>query len=326
MRVLVTGGAGFIGSNFIRHMLANYNEVEIVNLDLLTYAGDLRNLEGLADPSRHTFIKGDVSEPSVVYRVLARGCDMAVNFAAESHVDRSIADSTPFIRTNVLGTQVLLEGARRHKVRRFVQISTDEVYGSLLDGAATEEFPLAPSSPYAASKAAADHLVQAYHHTYGVNTVILRSSNNYGPHQYREKLVPVVITNALRGEPVPVYGTGQNIRDWIHVEDNCRAIAMAALGGRAGQVYNISAGCLVRNIDLVNMLLERVGSSPSLIRFVDDRPGHDLRYSMDSSKIMGELGWRPLIRLQEGLDSTVEWYRDHFPREARELDYRWQRS
>ncbi|MGE5553685.1 MAG: dTDP-glucose 4,6-dehydratase [Betaproteobacteria bacterium] len=306
-RILVTGGAGFIGSNFIRYWLERH-EGEVVNLDLLTYAGNLENLAGVERNPRYRFVRGDIADRELVDELLD-GVEAVVNFAAESHVDRSIHDAGAFIRTNVAGTQVLLEAARHRGIRRFMQISTDEVYGSLgPTGAFTEETPLAPNSPYSASKAAADLLVRAYHQTYGLDTVITRCSNNYGPYQFPEKLIPLMVTNALEGKELPVYGDGLNVRDWIHVRDHCRAIDLVLHQGRAGGVYNVGAGEERTNLELVRALLRLLDKPESLIRFVADRPGHDRRYAIDSTKIRRELGWRPEIPFAEGLRETVEWY------------------
>lgn len=311
-RILVTGGAGFIGSNFIRYWLENH-EGEVVNLDLLTYAGNLENLADIADDPRYRFVRGDIADRKLVDGLL-EGVEAVVNFAAESHVDRSIHDAGTFIRTNVAGTQVLLEAARHRGVRRFMHISTDEVYGSLgPTGAFTEETPLAPNSPYSASKAAADLLVRAYHHTYGLDAVITRCSNNYGPYQFPEKLIPLMVTNALEDQELPVYGDGLNVRDWIHVRDHCRAIDAVLHRGRAGEVYNVGAGEERTNLEMVKAILGLLGKPESLIRHVTDRPGHDRRYAIDSAKIRRELGWRPEVGFREGLAATVEWYVEHRP-------------
>jgi dTDP-glucose 4,6-dehydratase len=309
--VLVTGGCGFIGSNFIRYLLHSEPEVQVTNLDKLTYAGNLANLHDLADHPRYRFVRGDIADRDTV-RAVVPGVQTIFNFAAESHVDRSIHDCGPFVRTNVLGTQTLLDAAREFGVTRFIQISTDEVYGSLgPTGYFTEETPLAPNSPYSASKAAADLLVRSYHHTYGLPAIITRSSNNYGPYQFPEKLIPLFITNLLHDQPVPVYGTGTNVRDWIHVQDHCRAIALVWRRGRVGQVYNIGGECERTNLQITHALLEALGKPKSLIRFVPDRPGHDLRYALDCTKIKTELGWRPEIPFEEGLRQTIRWYQEH---------------
>jgi dTDP-glucose 4,6-dehydratase len=312
IHLLVTGGCGFIGSNFVHHLLETDPNVSVINLDQLTYAGNLANLAAVAGHARYRFVKGDITDRETVQKVVGSGVDAVINFAAESHVDRSIQDSGPFVRTNVLGTQVLLDVAREAKVKRFLQVSTDEVYGSLgSTGFFTEETPLAPNSPYAASKAAADLLVRSYVHTFGLPAVITRCSNNYGPYQFPEKLIPLFITNLLRDEPVPVYGDGQNVRDWIHVRDHCAAIDRVWREGRVGEVYNAGGRCERTNLDLTYALLEAVGKPRSLIRYVKDRPGHDRRYAIDCSKIERELGWRPRISFAEGLRDTVAWYKDH---------------
>ncbi|HJT76544.1 MAG TPA: dTDP-glucose 4,6-dehydratase [Gemmataceae bacterium] len=307
--VLVTGGCGFIGSNFIHHLLETDRDLAVVNLDCLTYAGNPANLASLAGNPRYRFFKGSITDADAVRRA-ARGAEAIFNFAAESHVDRSIHDSGPFVRTNVLGTQVLLDAARELKVGRYVQISTDEVYGSLgPTGFFTEETPLAPNSPYAASKAAADLLVRSYVHTFGLPALITRCSNNYGPYQFPEKLIPLFISNLERGEPVPVYGDGQQVRDWVHVRDHCRAIDRVWRAGRVGEVYNVGGRCEKTNLELTHALLDVLHKPASLIRFVKDRPGHDRRYAIDCSKIESELGWRPEVRFEDGLRDTVAWYR-----------------
>jgi dTDP-glucose 4,6-dehydratase len=310
--VLVTGGCGFIGSNFIRYLLETDSQVRVINLDCLTYAGNLANLADIAADPRYRFVHGDITDRATVRQAVSSGVRAIVNFAAESHVDRSIHDSGPFIRTNVLGTQVLLDSAKEFGVPRYVQVSTDEVYGSLgPTGAFTEETPLAPNSPYSASKAAADLLVRSYVHTFGLPAVITRCSNNYGPYQFPEKIIPLFIANLLRDEPVPVYGDGLNVRDWIHVRDHCAALDRAWREGRAGEVYNIGGRSERTNLELTYALLEAVGKPRSLIRYVKDRPGHDRRYAIDCSKIEKELGWRPRIAFEEGLRETVRWYREH---------------
>lgn len=310
--VLVTGGCGFIGSNFIRFLLDSDSRVSVINLDLLTYAGNPANLADLTGSVRYRFVRGDVANRDVVRQVMKKRVDAIVHFAAESHVDRSIHDSGPFLRTNVMGTQVLLDAAREHGVDRYVQVSTDEVYGSLgPTGLFSEDTPLAPNSPYAASKAAADLLVRSYVHTFGLPAVITRCSNNYGPFQYPEKLIPLFITTLMRDEPVPVYGDGQQIRDWIHVSDHCAAIDCVLRGGRAGEVYNVGGHCERSNLDLTHALLDILGKPRSLIRHVADRPGHDRRYAIDCRKIENELGWKPQFDFSTGLAETVRWYADH---------------
>lgn len=307
MKILVTGGAGFIGSNFIRYILGKHPNWEIVNLDKLTYAGNLENLRDVEDNPGYHFVKGDIADRELVDKL--QGFGVIVNFAAESHVDRSILDPSPFIRTNVQGTQVLLEGARQHKIKLFLQISTDEVYGSLgAQGKFIEESPLLPNSPYAASKAAADCLCRAYYHTYGLPIIITRCSNNYGPFQFPEKLIPLVITNALEGKEIPIYGDGLNVRDWIHVEDHCRALDLITEQGKPGEIYNIGGNCEKTNLELVHYILDIMGKPHTLITFVADRPGHDRRYALETSKIEHELGWRPSVPLEKGLRETVRWY------------------
>ncbi len=316
MKILVTGGCGFIGSNFILHMLETYPDVNIVNLDLLTYAGNLENLQD-AEPygERHFFVRGDIADREFVCNlVCSTKPDVIVNFAAESHVDRSIMDCSAFLNTNVVGTQVLLEAGREFKVGRFVQISTDEVYGSLgPEGAFTEDHPIVPNSPYAASKAAADLICRSYHKTFGMDVVITRCSNNYGPFQFPEKLIPLMITNAMQDMELPVYGDGMNVRDWIHVTDHCRAIDRVMRMGRSGEVYNVGANSEYPNMQIVRYILERLCKPDSLIRFVQDRPGHDRRYAMDASKLKAQLGWSPSMTFEEGMDQTISWYIEHEP-------------
>jgi dTDP-glucose 4,6-dehydratase len=310
-RFFLTGGAGFIGSAFVRFLLAELPDCEIINFDALTYAGNLDNLSGL-DQDRHRFIKGDIADPTAVLEALTEGTDAVINFAAESHVDRSIASAHEFLRTNIMGTQVLLDASRARGVRRFVQISTDEVMGSLPETGGEffrEDSAFAPNSPYAASKAAAEHLVRAAHHTFGLDTVITRCGNNYGPRQFPEKFLPLLLLNAMNDEPIPVYGDGLNVRDWIYVDDHCRAILRVLESGRAGAVYNIGARNQRRNLDVAENILDTLGKPRSLIRFVKDRPGHDRRYAIDPSLIESELGWRPRETWESGLRKTIEWYR-----------------
>jgi dTDP-glucose 4,6-dehydratase len=312
MKILVTGGAGFIGSNFIRRMASDLPGHEVINLDKLTYAGNLENLKDLEDAPHYTFLKGDICDRQLIESLEFDGI---INFAAESHVDRSIIDSYPFLQNNVVGTQNLLEAARSRNCR-ILHVSTDEVYGSIPEGMFTEASPLSPNSPYAASKASADLLARAYHETYGLDVVITRCSNNYGPYQFPEKLIPLVIAHAVEGKPVPVYGDGGNVRDWIHVDDHCRAVAAVFLRGGAGKVYNVGGRNERRNIDIIRLLLaktaERTGSDVEdlmkLITYVKDRPGHDRRYAIDPSLIEGELGWRAETAFGEGLAGTVDWY------------------
>lgn len=311
--ILVTGGCGFIGANFVRYQLATYPELHVVNLDKLTYAGNLENLANLPEANRYRFEHGDICDADFVRRVLASASfDAVVHFAAESHVDRSILDSGPFIQTNIVGTQVLLDASRQAGIERYVQVSTDEVYGSLGDtGFFTEETPLAPNSPYSASKAAADLLVRSYFHTFGFPAITTRCSNNYGPYQFPEKLIPFFISNAWNDQPLPVYGTGENVRDWIHVRDHCRGIDAALQRGRPGEVYNFGGRHEMTNIALTRLLLETVGKDDSLIHYVTDRPGHDHRYAIDCSKAERELGWTPEVTFAEGLRETVRWYEEN---------------
>ncbi len=309
-RVLVTGGCGFIGSNFIRLELATDPCLSIVNVDKLTYAGNLANLADLRDDPRYQFAQGDICDREFLSSLLqAGGIDAVVNFAAESHVDRSILDSSPFVQTNIVGTQTLLDCCRRHHVGRYLQVSTDEVYGSLGEnGKFTEETPIAPNSPYSASKAAADLLVRAYVQTFEFPAIITRCSNNYGPYQFPEKLIPLFISNALQDQALPVYGTGLNVRDWIHVLDHCRGIGAALRRGRVGEVYNFGGNSELTNLDLTHALLEALGKPASLIRYVADRPGHDHRYAIDASKAKRELGWEPQTVFRDGLRQTIDWY------------------
>lgn len=315
MRILVTGGCGFIGSNFIRYYLKTYPEISIINVDKLTYAGNLENLSDLSHSNRYHFIRGDIADEARMEEVIQKGMDAIVNFAAESHVDRSIEDPGAFMRTNIFGTFALLEAVRKiskGKKIRFLHISTDEVYGSLGEaGAFTEETPPAPNSPYSASKTAADMMVRAYHHTYGLPTLITRCSNNYGPYQFPEKLIPLMISNAMEDKELPIYGDGLNIRDWIYVEDHCRALDQVLQQGKEGEVYNIGGGSERTNLHVAQTILERLGKPHSLIRFVADRPGHDRRYAIDFSKIKRELGWTPKISFEDGIDRTIEWYQAH---------------
>ena len=313
MRLLVTGGAGFIGSNFVQYILEKHPDYEIANLDALTYAGSLDNLKGVMDNPRHRFIQGSIEDGEAVDHVMI-GIDVVINFAAESHVDRSIVEPQVFIKTNVLGTQVLLNASLRHKVKLFNQISTDEVYGALeLDTPQrfNEESPLRPNSPYAASKAAADLLVMAYHRTYGLPVIISRCSNNYGPRQHSEKFIPTVILNALQNSPIPIYGDGLYVRDWIHVLDHCRAIDMILEKGRVGEIYNISADNEWANIELARRILQIIGRPESLLQSDPDRPGHDRRYALDSSRIKRELGWKPEHAFEATLGKTIDWYRQN---------------
>ncbi|MFN2493353.1 MAG: dTDP-glucose 4,6-dehydratase [Pyrinomonadaceae bacterium] len=310
MHIFVTGGAGFIGSTFLRLLSDQVPSAIVTNFDALTYAGNLDNIKGL-EPQQHEFVRGDISDRAAVLAALRPGCDAIINFAAESHVDRGIASADQFLRTNIIGTQVLLDAARERDAKRFVQVSTDEVMGSLPEDDSayfTEDSPFAPNSPYAASKAAAEHLVRAGHYTFGLDTVITRCGNNYGPRQFPEKFLPLALSKALDDEPIPVYGDGRNVRDWIYVEDHCRAILLAMQKGRPGALYNIGARNSRRNIDLVESLLELLGKPQSLIRFVKDRPGHDRRYAINPGLIESELGWRPRESWASGLQKTIDWY------------------
>jgi dTDP-glucose 4,6-dehydratase len=309
---LVTGGCGFIGSNFIRLLLRTRPDASVINLDALTYAGNPENLADLAGDSRYRFVRGSIGDRDVVTRTLAGGVEYLVHFAAESHVDRSLKDAGIFLETNVLGTQVLLDAARQAGLRRYLQVSTDEVYGSLGEtGVFTETTPLAPNSPYAASKAAADLLVRAAHRAFGLPAVVTRSSNNYGPFQFPEKLIPLFLTNAMEDRPLPVYGEGRNVRDWIYVEDNCEGILAALERGRDGEVYNLGGGQEVANLEVTRAILRATGKPESLIRYVADRPGHDFRYALDASRARRELGWSPRVTFEEGLRLTARWYREH---------------
>ena len=309
LRLLVTGGCGFIGSNFIRRLLLDGSRHEVVNLDKLTYCGNPENLREVEDHPSYTFVHGDIAEQKTVDRVLSRGFDAIINFAAETHVDRSIHDAAPFLRSNILGVHALLEGARRTRVPRFIQISTDEVYGSAPQHVSfREDALLAPGSPYSASKCAADHLVHAYANTYGLPAIILRCTNNYGPYQFPEKFIPLAIANALEDKPIPVYGDGEQERDWLFVEDYCAAIVMVLEHGNAGEIYNVASGAQRTNLDALRSILRHLGKSESLIKFVQDRPGHDSRYCIDNQKIQKQLGWQPAIDFETGMRKTIEWY------------------
>jgi dTDP-glucose 4,6-dehydratase len=313
MNVLITGGSGFIGSNLVRLVLAERPAWRVVNLDKLTYAGNAENLADLAEHPRYRFVRGDIANGELVAELVrSERIEAVMHLAAESHVDRSILSPAVFIETNVRGTQVLLEAARELGVKRFLHVSTDEVYGSLgPTGLFTEETPLAPSSPYSASKAGSDLLALAYAHTFGMHVVVTRCSNNYGPYQFPEKLIPLMIANALEDKPLPVYGDGQNVRDWIHVEDHCRGLLAALEQGRGGQVYNFGASSERRNLEIVRAVLRLVGKPESLIQYVKDRLGHDRRYAIDATKAQRELGWAPRHAFEEALAATVQWYREH---------------
>ncbi|MCM3135000.1 dTDP-glucose 4,6-dehydratase [Paenibacillus polysaccharolyticus] len=312
MKLLVTGGAGFIGSNFVLYMLREHPNYEIINVDALTYAGNLENLQSVESNPCHTFIKADISDVQQMDAIFAQGVDVVVNFAAESHVDRSILAPDVFVRTNVMGTQVLLDAAKKYQITKFVQVSTDEVYGSLgPTGLFTEETPLTPNSPYSASKAGGDLLVRAYHETFGLPVNITRCSNNYGPFQFPEKLIPLIISRALKEEAIPVYGDGLNIRDWLYVEDHCRAIDLVIHQGQSGEVYNIGGNNERTNIHIVETVLEQLGKPASLIQYVQDRLGHDRRYGIDPTKLQTELGWKPVHHFETGIKETITWYLNH---------------
>jgi dTDP-glucose 4,6-dehydratase len=312
LKVLVTGGAGFIGSNFIRCLLQARGDVEVVNFDKLTYAANPENLAVSSANPRYSFVHGDIADPSAVSQVFQSGLDAVINFAAETHVDRSIEDPSPFLRTNILGTQCLLEAARKTRLPRFLHISTDEVYGSTPAGQSfTEEAHLDPRSPYAASKAAADHFVSSYANTYGLPTVILRCTNNYGPYQFPEKLIPLMIANAREDKSLPIYGDGLQERDWLFVEDYCSAIALVLEHAKPGAIYNVSAGEPQPNLKIVRTILKFLDKPESLVNYVQDRPGHDRRYALDSSKLRKELGWKPNVSFEEGIRRTIEWYKSN---------------
>lgn len=312
MKLLITGGCGFIGSNFIRLVLATRKAVRVTNLDALTYAGNPENVKDLERDPRYRFRKGSIADEAVVDEMAGQGVDAIVNFAAESHVDRSLYGPLEFVKTNLQGTVTLLEAAKRHGVKRFLQVSTDEVYGSLPpEGFFRETTPLHPNNPYASTKAAADLMVQAYVHTFGVDAVITRSSNNYGPYQHPEKFIPLFVSNALEGRAVPLYGDGLHVRDWLHVADNCRAILAALEKGRKGEVYNLGGGNERPNRDVAVRILNLLGRPEELIQYVADRPGHDRRYAIDCSKAKRELGWAPRVKFDAGLRRAVEWYREN---------------
>ncbi|MFG2337010.1 dTDP-glucose 4,6-dehydratase [Streptomyces yangpuensis] len=310
MRILVTGGAGFIGSEFVRQQLGADATAQITVFDKLTYSGVEANLAPVADHSGYRFVQGDICDAEAVDQVMA-GHDVVVHFAAESHVDRSIAGAGPFVMTNVVGTQVLLDAARKHGVGRFVHISTDEVYGSITEGSWTEEWPLVPNSPYSASKASSDLLALAYARTHGMDVVVTRCSNNYGHYQFPEKVIPLFVSNLMDGKKVPLYGNGGNVRDWLHVSDHCRGIDLAMRKGRAGEVYNIGGGTELTNKELTGVLLEAAGLGWDMVEHVEDRKGHDLRYSIDISKIGAELGYAPQVTFEDGIKATIGWYREN---------------
>jgi dTDP-glucose 4,6-dehydratase len=314
MKLLVTGGAGFIGSNFVRMALTDkfpdFNVEQLTVLDLLTYAGDEENLKPVSSDKRYKFVKGDIRDLELAKKLMQEA-DQVVHFAAESHVDRSIEGGSEFVSTNVMGTQVLLDAARSTNIKRFVHVSTDEVYGSISEGSWPEDHPLLPNSPYSASKAGSDLLVRAYNRTHKLDTVITRCSNNYGQYQFPEKVMPLFITNIIEGKKVPLYGNGLNIRDWLHVDDHCRGIALALTKGRAGEVYNIGGGTELTNVELTHKILEAMGVGKEFIQPVEDRKGHDLRYSVDISKINKELGYSPQVNFEEGLEQTINWYKNN---------------
>jgi dTDP-glucose 4,6-dehydratase len=314
MKLLVTGGAGFIGSNFVRMALTDkfpdFNVEQLTVLDLLTYAGDEENLKPIASDKRYKFVKGDIRDLDLAKKLM-QDADQVVHFAAESHVDRSIEGGSEFVSTNVMGTQVLLDAAKSSNIKRFVHVSTDEVYGSISEGSWPEDHPLLPNSPYSASKAGSDLLVRAYNRTHKLDTVITRCSNNYGQYQFPEKVMPLFITNIIEGKKVPLYGNGLNVRDWLHVDDHCRGIALALTKGRAGEVYNIGGGTELTNVELTHKILKAMGVGEEFIQPVEDRKGHDLRYSVDISKINKELGYSPEVNFEEGLEQTINWYKNN---------------
>ena len=313
MKLLITGGAGFIGSNFVRYMVNKYPEYQIVNLDLLTYAGNLENLKDIENASNYTFVKGDIADRTFVKELFeTEKFDYVINFAAESHVDRSITNPDIFVQTNIQGTLALLDAAKTIGVKKYLQVSTDEVYGTLGEtGYFTETTPLAANSPYSASKAGADLLVRAYHETFDLPVNITRCSNNYGPFHFPEKLIPLMIINALHDKELPVYGNGLNVRDWLHVEDHCQAIDLVLHNGRIGEVYNVGGNNERTNIDIVKTILKQLGKPESLIKYVKDRPGHDLRYAIDATKLREELGWKPKYTFETGIEQTIKWYLDN---------------
>ena len=316
MKIIVTGGAGFIGSNFVHHMVNKYPDYEIINLDLLTYAGNLENLKPVEDKPNYKFVKGDIADRKFIFELFEKEKpDVVVNFAAESHVDRSITDPEAFVRTNVMGTTTLLDACRTYGIKRYHQVSTDEVYGDLPldrpDLFFTEETSLHTSSPYSSSKASADLFVLAYHRTYGLPVTVSRCSNNYGPYHFPEKLIPLMIANALADKPLPVYGEGLNVRDWLYVEDHCRAIDLIVRKGRVGEVYNVGGHNEMRNIDIVKLICKELGKPESLITHVTDRKGHDMRYAIDPAKIHNELGWLPETKFADGIKKTIRWYLDN---------------
>ena len=310
MNLLITGGAGFIGSNFIRYIFNQYPDDKIVNLDKLTYAGNLENLRDIENNPHYTFVKGDICNENIVDKLVSRQPDAIINFAAESHVDRSIIDPQSFIKTDILGAQTLLEAAKKYQIERFVQISTDEVYGSIKEGFFTEESSLRPNSPYSASKTAADLMVRAYQQTFGLPVLITRSSNNFGNFQYPEKLIPLFVTNLLEDKKVPIYGDGQQIRDWLYVMDNCEGIDFVLHHGQIGEIYNIGSNNERTNLEITKIILDQLGKDESCIEYVKDRPGHDQRYALDSTKLRN-LGWQSRYEFEEAMAKTVQWYQDN---------------
>ncbi len=310
MKILVTGGAGFMGSNFIKYILKNHPDWQVVNLDKLTYAGNLTNLKEIENNKNYQFVKGDIAERGDVEKAIGQGVDKIINYAAETHVDRSILEPDAFIKTDVFGTFTLLEAARKYSVAQYIQISTDEVFGSIANGSFDETSPFEPNSPYAASKAGADHLCRAYFKTYSLNVIVTHFCNFYGPNQYPEKLIPLFVTNLLEGKKVPVYGQGNQVREWIFTEDHCQAIDLIAQKGEAGEVYNIGTGYEKQNIEITRLILRELGCDETQIEYVKDRPGHDLRYALNSDKLR-KLGWSPTLSFDEGLRRTISWYKDN---------------
>lgn len=310
MNLLITGGLGFIGSNFIRHILNKYPDYRIINLDIVSYCANFENLRDIENNPNYAFVKGDICNEKIVDKLISRRPDAILNFAAESHVDRSIMDPQSFIKTDILGTQTLLEAAKKYSIKKYIQISTDEVYGSIEVGSFTEESPLRPNSPYAASKTGADLMVRAYYKTFGLPILVTRSSNNYGPNQYPEKLIPLFVTNLLEGRKVPVYGDGQQVRDWLYVIDNCEGIDFVLHHGEVGEIYNIGANNEKTNLEITKIILKELNKDESYIEHVKDRPGHDRRYSLDSTKLRA-LGWQPRFEFEEAMAKTVQWYKDN---------------
>lgn len=310
MKILVTGGAGFMGSNFIRYILKKYPDWQVINLDKLTYAGNLENLKEVENNKNYKFVKGDIANPLEVQKAIEGGVDCIINYAAETHVDRSILEPEAFIKTDIFGTYTLLEAAKKYNVAQCIQISTDEVFGSIKEGSFTEESPFEPNSPYSASKAGADHLCRAYFTTYNVPAIVTHSCNFYGPNQYPEKLIPLFVTNLLEGKKVPVYGAGSQVREWIFTEDHCRAVETIMQKGKAGEVYNIGTGFEKTNLETTKFILKELGFGDEMIEYVKDRPGHDFRYSINSEKLRG-LGWQPEVSWEEGLRRTINWYEEN---------------